>query len=551
MIINGSSRSNGGFFARHLMRADHNEKVTVVEIRGLIAGNVREAFREMEAVASGTQCKNFFYHANINTRADEVLTPEQWQHAVDTLERELGLTGQARFVVQHAKEGRTHQHIIWSRIDIDRMTAISDSLTYPKHERAARELEQEFGHEAVPSVLVPDRGTPRPERNAQDWETFRGQDSKRDPKAIKAEVTALWFASDSGAAFAAALQERAYILARGDRRDFCIIDTAGDEHSLTRRISGVKAADVRARMADIDREALPSVEEGRALAKQAQDSAEGDAASPADAAVIEPDAPQPDEQSGFAADGGAEASGEPATAMPGGLSGGDDAHIVQVPAYPLAELTQALRSTPSDALQGDELPAEATTPAAEQDPAIAASHEDNAGELVEGAQDSADATDTIPAALGLEQSGHSHLALIVPEASADMSSSAAFLAVESETIALVEASDSGLVMFLPEQSPAASVSPAFEAVERETISQAIDDQAATDAGERDAETGGRFARWWSNMREYVAGWREQILEQARHFLSRWETEEMQERAAEHPPEPSPDETPSPEIDLTP
>ena len=31
-----------------------------------------------------------------------------------------------------------------------------------------------------------------PERNPQDWESLRAQDSKLDPKAIKAEVTALW-----------------------------------------------------------------------------------------------------------------------------------------------------------------------------------------------------------------------------------------------------------------------------------------------------------------------------------------------------------------------
>ena len=276
MIINGGSRSNGGFFARHLMRADHNERVEVVEIRGLGAENIRDAFREMKAIASGTRCTNYFYHANINTREDELLTPEQWTLAADTLERELGLTGQARFVVAHDKDGRSHRHVVWSRIDADSMTAISDSLTYPKHESAARELEQAFGHEAVPSVLVKDRETKRPERNPQDWESLRAADSKLDPKAIKTELTGLWLASDSGAAFAAALHEHGYILTRGDRRDFCIIDQHGDDHSLARRLSGVKAAELRERMADVERDALPSVAEGRALARLNYESSSGD-----------------------------------------------------------------------------------------------------------------------------------------------------------------------------------------------------------------------------------------------------------------------------------
>jgi hypothetical protein len=272
MIINGSSRSNGKFFASHLLRADHNERVEVVEIRGLMAETVPAAFREMEAVASGTNCKNYFYHANLNTRADEQLTREQWAEAVDILEKELGLTGQPRFVVEHTKEGRTHQHVVWSRINTDNWKAISDSLTYQKHEQAARQIEQRFGHQEVPSVLVKDRDKERPQRRPKDWETFRAQESKLDPKVITAEITALWHAADSASAFAAALAERGYILARGDRRDFCIIDPAGNDHSLARRVSGVKAAGIRERMADLDRDALPSVEEGRALARQRHDS---------------------------------------------------------------------------------------------------------------------------------------------------------------------------------------------------------------------------------------------------------------------------------------
>lgn len=280
MIINGGSRSNGGFFATHLMRADHNEAVHVVEIRGLGAETVPDAFREMKAIASGTRCKNYFYHADINTRADEVLTSQQWEQAADTLEGALHLTGQPRVIVEHEKEGRIHRHIVWSRIDADSMTAISDSLTYPKHEKAARALEQAFGHQAVPSVLVKDRETERPERTPKDWESFRAQESGIDPKAMKAELTELWLHSDSGPAFAAALAERGYILARGDRRDFCVVDPAADEHSLARRISGVKAAEIRLRMAEVDREALPSVEAARAMARQRRDE-------PTDSAPVE------------------------------------------------------------------------------------------------------------------------------------------------------------------------------------------------------------------------------------------------------------------------
>lgn len=284
MIASGASRSNGAFFSRHLMRADHNERVAVVEMKGFAyAEDVPSAFREMKQRADGTACKNYFYHANLNPRADEHLTPEQWDTAIGILERHLGLEGQQRLVIEHDKEGRTHRHVIWSRVDADTMTTIHDGHNYRRHEDAAREIEEAFQLRPVERCLTRDKeATPRPERCPADWETFRAQESKIDPKAMKAELTELWQHSDSGPAFAAALEERGYILARGDRRDFCVIDAAGDEHSLGRRISGVKAAEIRSRMADIDPLTLPSVEEGRALARARQDEQpqEGGAASP-------------------------------------------------------------------------------------------------------------------------------------------------------------------------------------------------------------------------------------------------------------------------------
>ena len=272
MIVNGGSRSNGAFFARHLVRADENERVSVTEMRGFTyAQDVPSAFRELADFASGTRCKNHFYHVNINTRADEHLTPEQWQTAVDRVERALHLDGQPRFIVEHQKEGRTHCHVVWSRIDPDTLTAISDSHNYRRHEQVATELEAAFGHQVTERALTRDKETTeRPEPNVKDWESFRAAESKIDPKAIKAELTELWRHSDTGPAFAAALAERGYILAKGDRRDYCVIDPAGDEHSLARRISGVKAVEIRSRMADVDREALPSVAEARALARAQQ-----------------------------------------------------------------------------------------------------------------------------------------------------------------------------------------------------------------------------------------------------------------------------------------
>ena len=60
------------------------------------------------------------------------------------------------------------------------------------------------------------------------------------------------------------LRNRVGLLARGDRRDFVVIDPKGGTHSLARRIEGAKIKDVRERLAHVDMKTLPSVAEGRA-----------------------------------------------------------------------------------------------------------------------------------------------------------------------------------------------------------------------------------------------------------------------------------------------
>jgi hypothetical protein len=270
IIINGGSRSGGAWWSRHLENEETNEQVQVIEYRHLSASTMRAAFYEMEALAAGTKCQNYFYQANINPRADEVLTPVQWREAVDTLEHNLGLTGQPRFIVQHEKEARVHQHVVWSRIDAENGVAISDSLTAQIHERTSRELEITFDLERGKSVLVPDRDFDRPDRRSKKWETFRGADTGIDPKVMKAELEAIRQRCDNGTSFRAALEESgAYVLARGDRRDYVIIDQFGDDHSLARRLD-LRAAELRRFMADLDPSIVPSVDEAKTLQRERQ-----------------------------------------------------------------------------------------------------------------------------------------------------------------------------------------------------------------------------------------------------------------------------------------
>lgn len=163
------------------------------------------------------------------TYAHERLTPEQWREAIDTLEKNLGLEDHQRVVVEHVKEGRQHYHVIWNRVDVDTMRVRDMGGNFYTHERTARQLEEKFGLERTPRARGEREGE-RVSKRTDLWEYDRGHESGQSPREIKAELTTLWQAAGNGRVFVEALERHGYILAKGDRRDFCVIDRAGDEH---------------------------------------------------------------------------------------------------------------------------------------------------------------------------------------------------------------------------------------------------------------------------------------------------------------------------------
>ncbi len=260
MIINGGSRCNARFFADHLTNGEENERVTLCQIRNLAADDVAGALKEMEAIALGAHCKNYFYHANINPQSTELLTPNQWNFAVDTLEVNLGLKGHARFMVEHQKKNRTHRHVIWLRIVVSTMRVVKMTDDYEKHQATSRQLEREFGLRQVPSVLGADKPEgKRPVRRPKAWETFRGHQTGIDPRAMKQQVTELYRTSKDAAPFMHGLKASGYQLVRGDKQAYCIVDAAGHVHSLARRLDGISPSVLGKFLSGVGLNAIPSL----------------------------------------------------------------------------------------------------------------------------------------------------------------------------------------------------------------------------------------------------------------------------------------------------
>lgn len=281
MIIKGKSRAGPSALAAHLGNAEKNERVQLLETRGTVADDLRGALIEMDAYAAGTRCEKPLYHAAISPEPPHLLSPEQRAEAIDLLETKLGLNGHARVVVLHEKLGREHLHVVWSRIDLDQMKSVSDSHNYRRHEEVARELEQRFGHDRVQGAHHEREGVERPDRTPSRSELRQEERTGITGKDVKREVTAIFRASDGAEAFKAALEDRGYLIAQGDRRDFVVIDSKGGVHSLARRIDGINAAELRDFMSAIDRDGLPKIEQVKEeiaareqAAKQAENEAE-------------------------------------------------------------------------------------------------------------------------------------------------------------------------------------------------------------------------------------------------------------------------------------
>ena len=262
MILKGSARGGGADLALHLMNAFDNERLEVGQVRGTVAEDLHGAFGEYEAIAAGTRCKKPLYSLSINP--SEPLSRERYFAAIDRIEKGLGLTGQPRAIVFHVKNGREHCHVVWSRIDARTMKAVHLSHDRMKLRALSRELAREFGLK-LPDGLQRDKGEQRGQQKDMTLgEKRQAEQTGIAPEKRRREITKAWQASDSAEAFRAALSQKGYMLAKGDKRGFVVIDRYGDVHSLARQIEGVKTREVKAKLAPVA-DQLPSVDQARVL----------------------------------------------------------------------------------------------------------------------------------------------------------------------------------------------------------------------------------------------------------------------------------------------
>ena len=256
MILVGNQRGGAKNLALHLLK-EENEHVEVHEVRGFASHNLIAALNEAHAISRATRCKQFLFSLSLNPPLDENVSTKTFEKAVEQAEERLGLSGQPRAIVFHEKNGRRHCHAVWSRIKVDEMKAVQLSFTKRKLNTLSRELFLEHGW------TMPDGLKQSHARDPRNFTLAQWQQAKRigkNPKQIKAVFQECWSVSDTQSAFAHALKEHGYVLARGDRRGFVAVDHRGEVFAVS-KWAGIKTKEVRTKLSD--EQSLPSVDEAR------------------------------------------------------------------------------------------------------------------------------------------------------------------------------------------------------------------------------------------------------------------------------------------------
>ncbi|WP_417681690.1 relaxase/mobilization nuclease domain-containing protein [Roseibium sp.] len=257
MLFVASERGNGKQLATHLLNQIDNEHVTVHEVKGFVSEDVTGAFKEAQACASGTRCKNYLFSVSLNPPEDRDVPISVFEETINRIETDTGLKDQPRVVVFHEKNGRRHAHCVWSRIDADTMTAKNLSHYKSKLMGISRDihLEQDW---KMPAGLA--KGSERDPRNFSLAEWQQCKRMGKDAREIKTAIQDAWAISDNAATFNHALRERGLTLAKGDRRGHVAVTHEGEVLSIA-RYTGKKAKEVRAKLGEPEN--LPSVEEAK------------------------------------------------------------------------------------------------------------------------------------------------------------------------------------------------------------------------------------------------------------------------------------------------
>lgn len=262
MIVKARAGQGGPALARYLMEGK-NEHAELLDLRNMDAPHLKAALFDMDMLARGSRCENHALHVQMRAAPGERLSADHWREACDRYAEAFGMEEhQAAIILHHQQDGATHAHFVFNRVHPVTLKAANLWRNHEKHKALARQMENDWGLRQFSSLK---RKLARDYSDKGRGEIEQARRQGENAHDIREHVRWLWEQSPNGEAFALALEEEGYQLAKGDRRGYVVIDPHGSPYSLGSRTTGVKAREVREKLGDLDPAHIPDIEQARRL----------------------------------------------------------------------------------------------------------------------------------------------------------------------------------------------------------------------------------------------------------------------------------------------
>lgn len=257
-VAKGGRSFKGAFaYYMHDKDADTRNRVAWTHTVNMLTDDPDKAWRVMaytaknqerlkeaaDVVATGRKTAKPVMAYSLSWHPDQSPTPDHMREtALKSLEV-LGLSQHEAVFVAHSDTPHAHVHVIVNRVHPIIGKIASDSYTYRKLSDFALAYAEENK-----LTYSPQRGENK--RKREEGQMTRYKDS---------DIAEAWKVSDNGLGLIAALKERGFVLAQGNKR-LVVVDRYGKIHNPTRHIEGVTAKDFHARLQGVDLTALPNAE---------------------------------------------------------------------------------------------------------------------------------------------------------------------------------------------------------------------------------------------------------------------------------------------------
>lgn len=189
--------------------------------------------------ATGRKASKPVFAYSLSWHPEQSPTPDHMREVALKSIEVLGMADHQAVLVAHNDTPHAHVHVIVNRVHPLTGKVAGDSFTYRKLSDLALDYAREHGL------------TYSPQREENKRQREEGKATRyMDPKIKEA-----WANSADGKSFVAALKERGFELAQGNKR-LVVVDVYGKVHNPTRHLDGVTAKDLQARLSGVDLAAL-------------------------------------------------------------------------------------------------------------------------------------------------------------------------------------------------------------------------------------------------------------------------------------------------------